>query len=149
MSYFLRDAIKNCVTSNLDQSSNKIIRIDVKSRWPITQALEDLFLENNKITFGLLDIGRKDEFHNLSCITESHLLTKLRNKPMQERNSLILIGSATALGQAGFKQVSPLITQQKICVVWKKQTLAFVDSNYQEREKLIRSTLVSNLIDLV
>lgn len=149
MSYFLRDAIKNCVATSLDKSSNKIIRIDVKSRWPIAQALDDLFLENNKITFGLLDIGRKDEFKNLTCITESHLLTKLRNKQMQERNSLILIGSATALGQAGFKSVSQLITQQKICVVWKKQTLAFVESNYQEREKLIRSTLVSNLIDLV
>jgi hypothetical protein len=33
--------------------------------------------------------------------------------------------------------------------VWKEHTLAFVDNNYQEREKLIRSTLVSNLIDLV
>ena len=67
----------------------------------------------------MLDIGRKDEFKNLTCITESHLLTKLRNKQMQERNSLIFIGSATALGQAGFKSVSQLITQQKICVVWK------------------------------
>jgi hypothetical protein len=149
MSYLLRDAIRNCVASNLDKSSNKIIRIDVKSRWPIAQALEDLFLKDNKITFGLLDVTRKDEFNKLSCITESHLLTKLRNKPVQERNSLILIGSATALGQAGFISVSPLVTQQKICVVWKQHTLAFIDSNYQEREKLIRSTLVSNLIDLV
>jgi hypothetical protein len=149
MSYLLRDAIRNCVASNLDKSSNKIIRIDVKSRWPIAQALEDLFLKDNKITFGLLDVTRKDEFNKLSCITESHFLTKLRNKPVQERNSLILIGAATALGQAGFISVSPLVTQQKICVVWKQHTLAFIDSNYQEREKLIRSTLVSNLIDLV
>lgn len=147
--FTLKNAIKDTLTEEINKSSNKILRIDIKSRWPIEDAIKLLNFKY-EIVVGLLNNNRQKEFEKINYTNDYNYLTKLRNTPFKNRsNILILIGSANGIGQAGFKQVGSIIQQSDVCKTWLKNCLKYVESNYLGRELDIRKNLVKCLIELV
>lgn len=144
MSYDLKSAIVDAVNEAIDLSSDKIVRIDIKSNWPIADALTHVKETFPNCVIGLLDASRGQDLHDLGINYNDnpHELTQLRNL---SRNSLtdplVLIGSASGKSQAGLKHLRTVVTQVQIIKKWNSNIKLVLESKFQEKELQIRKNI--------
>ena len=152
MSYELKSAIVDAVNEAIDLSSDKIVRIDIKSNWPIADALTHVKETFPNCVIGLLDASRGQDLHDLGINYNDnpHELTQLRNL---SRNSLtdplVLIGSASGKSQAGLKHLRSVVTQVQIIKKWNSNIKLVLESNFQEKELQIRKNICETLLRFV
>ena len=152
MSYDLKSAIVDAITEAIDLSSDKIVRIDIKSNWPIADALIHVKESFPNCVIGLLDSSRGQDLHALGINYNDnpHELTQLRNL---SRNSLtdplVLIGSASGKSQAGLKHLRTVVTQVQIIKKWNSNIKLVLESKFQEKELQIRKNICETLLRFV
>jgi len=97
MSKSLEIAVFEAIRKGLDRSPDKFIRIALSSDYPLENALNELFLLNDRVLVGLLS-----PYKNADLFKDSHfpietnaaVLTELRNSRALNSKPIVLLGLA-------------------------------------------------------
>jgi hypothetical protein len=152
MNFDLKSAIVDTINEAIDLSADKIVRVDIKSNWPVAAALTEVIKTFPNCIVGLLDLSRARDLNDsgVKYNDNPHELTQLRNL---SRNSstdpLVLVGSASGKSQAGLKQLRTVVTQQHVTKKWNSNIKIVLENRFQEKELQIRKNICETLLKFV
>ena len=98
MNYDLKSAIVDAINDAIDLSGDKLVRVDIRSNWPLAAAISQVKKRFPNCIVGLLDLSRASELIDLGVkyTDNPHELTQIRNLPRtHSTDPLILLGSAS------------------------------------------------------
>lgn len=152
MTFDLKSAIVDTLNEAINLSADKIVRVDIKSNWPVAAALTEVIKTFPNCIVGLLDLARARDLKDSGVIynDDPHELTQLRNL---SRNSstdpLVLVGSASGKSQAGLKQLRTVVTQLHVTKKWNSNIKTVLENRFQEKELQIRKNICETLLQFV
>lgn len=152
MNFDLKSAIVDAVNEAIDLSADKIVRIDIRSNWPVAAALTEIIKSFPNSIIGLLDSSRTEDFKNfgIKYNDNPNELTKIRNLTRNSSsNPLVLVGSASGKSQAGLRQLHAVVNQIQVTKKWNTNINVVLENNFQEKELQIRKNICETLIKFV
>ncbi len=152
MSKSLETAVFEAIRKGLDRSPDKFIRIALSSDYPLENALNELFLLNDRVLVGLLS-----PYKNADLFKDSHfpietnaaVLTELRNSRTLNSKPIVLLGLAIGAEESGLRDLSIVVTEDGVAREWKNVTRSLLSQLGQNQDSKIRIELADQVISKI
>jgi hypothetical protein len=135
----------------INRSSDKFIRIELSSAYPLEIALVEIQNRIPNLLIGLLEPFKPSFFSNskLNLESDPSKLTMVRNDRSENANPVILIGVAFGPQESGLRDLGTVITEHDVIQEWKASINSkFLDFE-QNKEVEIRKTLSSLILNKI